>query len=206
MGRTSEAKRKLIDSACELIHSRSYADVSVNELCQHAGVRKGSFYHFSPSKQDLTLAALDVLAKQLEQRQIGLALPQDLPFAEKVQYLVELLYQSHRSISEATGRVWGCPFGNPAAELSTQDEVIRLKVQHIFESFMSSLEQSLTYAIGRGELPQMDTQLAAQSILAYLEGTLLLSKTWNDPDIILRLARLIPQLITPVPALPSSVQ
>ena len=71
---------------------------------------------------------------------------------------------------------------------------------------MSSLEQSLTYAIGRGELPQMDTQLAAQSILAYLEGTLLLSKTWNDPDIILRLARLIPQLITPVPALPSSVQ
>ena len=64
MGRTSDAKQKLIDSAIELIHSRSFADVGVNELCQHAGVKKGSFYHFFPSKQDLTLTALDVLADE----------------------------------------------------------------------------------------------------------------------------------------------
>ena len=199
MGRTSDAKQKLIDSAIELIHSRSYADVGVNELCQHAGVKKGSFYHFFPSKQDLTLTALDVLAEEFERRLSGPALSQELPFVEKVQHLMELSYQYHRSVCETTGHMWGCPFGNLAAELSTQDEALRLKVQHIFELIMNSLERSLAEAVASGELPEMDTRLTAQSILAYLEGTLLLSKTWNDPDIILRLARQIPQLITPVP-------
>ncbi len=200
MGRTSDARQRLIESAMELFHSRSYADVGVNELCQHAGVKKGSFYHFFPSKQDLTLTALDVLAEEFERRLSGPALSQELPFVDKVQHLMELSYQYQRSVSETTGHMRGCPFGNLAAELSTQDEALRLKVQHIFELFMNSLERSLAEAVTSGELPEMDTRLTAQSILAYLEGTLLLSKTWNDPDIILRLARQIPQLITSVPA------
>ena len=59
MGRTSNARERLIESASELWHSRSYADVGVNEICEHAGVRKGSFYHFFASKQDLALAVID---------------------------------------------------------------------------------------------------------------------------------------------------
>lgn len=200
MGRTSDAKQRLIDSAIELIHSRSYADVGVNELCQQAGVKKGSFYHFFPSKQDLTLTALDVLAEEFERRLSGPALSRNLPFAEKIQYLMGLSSQYQRSVSDATGHTPGCPFGNLAVELSNQDEAIRLKVLHIFEMVTDRFERSLADAIASGELPEMDTHLTAQSILAYLEGALLLSKTWNDPELIPRLARQIPQLITPVPA------
>lgn len=198
MGRTSDAREKLIQSAIELIHSRSYGDVGVNELCQHAGVKKGSFYHFFPSKQDLTLTALDVLAGEFENRFAGPALAQDLPFAEKIQHLLGLSYEYDRAITDATGHMPGCPFGNLAVELSTQDEAIRLKIQNVFEMVMKGFEQALTDAIAKGELPEMDVQLTAESILAYMEGTLLLSKTWNDPELICRLARQIPQLITPV--------
>ena len=49
-GTHQRRQTKLIDSASELIHSRSYADVGVNELCEHAGVKKGSFYHFFPNR------------------------------------------------------------------------------------------------------------------------------------------------------------
>ena len=45
---------------------RSAADVGVNELCQHAGVKKGSFYHFFTSKQDLLLSTVDELAEFVE--------------------------------------------------------------------------------------------------------------------------------------------
>ena len=37
MGRTSDAKERLIHAAMALIHARSYADVGVQELCEHAG-------------------------------------------------------------------------------------------------------------------------------------------------------------------------
>ena len=59
MPRTSTARERLIDSACQLVHTRSYAATSVEDLCTAAGVQKGSFYHFFPTKHDLVLAAID---------------------------------------------------------------------------------------------------------------------------------------------------
>ncbi len=53
MGRTSDARERIIQSSIELIHYLSYSSVGVNELCEHAGVKKGSFYHYFPSKSDL---------------------------------------------------------------------------------------------------------------------------------------------------------
>ncbi|UCD12029.1 MAG: helix-turn-helix transcriptional regulator [Nitrospinaceae bacterium] len=44
----SDAKQRILDSARGLIYSRSYAGVGVQEICKHAGVKKGSFYHFFP--------------------------------------------------------------------------------------------------------------------------------------------------------------
>ena len=59
MGRHSDARERLIEAAGELWHTRSYADVGVSEICDHAGVQKGSFYHFFSSKRDLALAVID---------------------------------------------------------------------------------------------------------------------------------------------------
>ena len=61
MGRTSEAKDKLIESAIDLISNRSYSSVGVQELCDHAGVKKGSFYHFFDSKKELTIISLKAM-------------------------------------------------------------------------------------------------------------------------------------------------
>ena len=59
MGRTSDAKERLIQAAMDLFFTRSYTDVGVQELCKAAAVKKGSFYHFFETKQDLVLASLD---------------------------------------------------------------------------------------------------------------------------------------------------
>ena len=188
MGRTSDARKRLIDSAIEMIHARSYADVGVNELCGHAGVKKGSFYHFFPSKRDLTLAALDELAQRYRRDIFGPAFSTDLPPLERIQHLFELAYQYHLSLARTAGRMQGCHFGNLAMELSTQDEAIRQKVKQIFGGAVTLFEQALNDAVASGDLPEIDTSTAAHALEAYLEGVLLLAKTWNDPDLVQRLA------------------
>jgi len=200
MGRTSDAREKLIASAVELIHSRSYSEVGVNELCQHAGVKKGSFYHFFPSKQDLTLAALDQFMEMFRREFSGPSFAGDLSASERIQQVFEVMYQHQRTTLDATGHVWGCPVGNLALELSTQDEPIRQKVQQVFEMMMEMVEQLLREAVSDGDLPEMDITITAQALLAYIEGVLLISKTWNDPEIIRQLAAKVPQLLIPSPA------
>ena len=59
VGRTSNAREKLIQTAMQLIWQRGYGAVGVSALCREAGVKPGSFYYFFPSKRDLVLAALE---------------------------------------------------------------------------------------------------------------------------------------------------
>src|SRR3954447_7222689 len=59
MGRVSDARERLIQATIDLIWTESYGAVSVDAICDRAGVKKGSFYHFFKSKDDLVLAALE---------------------------------------------------------------------------------------------------------------------------------------------------
>ncbi len=189
MGRASDARERLIHSAIELVHARSYADVGVNELCEHAGVKKGSFYHFFPSKRDLNVAALDDVAGWYARDIFGPAFAPDLPPLERIQRLFQLIYEYHASPTRTAGRMEGCHFGNLAVELSTQDEVIRHKVRSMFESCVSLFEGALRDAVDSGDLPEIDISLTAHALLAYLQGVVLLAKTWNNPDMVRRLAQ-----------------
>src|SRR5262245_2858851 len=58
VGRTSDARPRLLDATIELVWRESYGAVSVDAICERAGVKKGSFYHFFDSKSALVAEAL----------------------------------------------------------------------------------------------------------------------------------------------------
>src|SRR5687768_7645459 len=59
MGRASDAKERLMKAVGELIWTGSYGSTTIDQICEKAGVKKGSFYYFFDSKADLAAAALD---------------------------------------------------------------------------------------------------------------------------------------------------
>jgi len=59
MGRTSNAKERLLQVAFDLIWEQSYGAVSVDDICVRAKVKKGSFYYFFKTKTDLVVAAYE---------------------------------------------------------------------------------------------------------------------------------------------------
>ena len=189
MGQVSDAKDKLLNSALDLIYARSYAAVGVQELCEHAGVKKGSFYHFFPSKRDLTLAALDRQWETIRRTVLEPAFSKDLPPLKRIARCFDRLFDLQCGVKERTGHVHGCPFGNLALELSTQDGVIRRKVDRIFGELAAYFEQALREAAAAGEIPDQDVGTTAQTLVAYMEGVILLAKTRNDLNLIKRLRR-----------------
>jgi TetR/AcrR family transcriptional repressor of nem operon len=54
-----ESKTKLLDAALQVVRGKGYAATTVDDICQKAGVTKGSFFHHFKSKDDLALAAVD---------------------------------------------------------------------------------------------------------------------------------------------------
>lgn len=52
-----ESKRRLLDAAFRVIRSRGFSATRVEDICEAAGVSKGSFFHHFQSKEDLALEA-----------------------------------------------------------------------------------------------------------------------------------------------------
>lgn len=183
-----DTRQRLINSARELIYARSYADVGVQAICEHAEVKKGSFYHFFPSKKDLTLTVLDQLFLEFKTGIIERALSNDIPPMQRMSRMVEMIYQFQKDIADNTGQVLGCPFGNLSTEMSTQDEEIRLKINAIFDEVQSAIRQMLIEASAEGEIGDINVDATAAAMYAYLEGVILMAKTRNDAELIKTLA------------------
>jgi TetR/AcrR family transcriptional repressor of nem operon len=187
MHAATDTQQRIITSARELIYSRSYTDVGVAEICEHAGVKKGSFYHFFPSKQNLTLAVLDTIYLDFKKDLLDQAFSNQLEPLQRLEKMAELIYRFQHDIFTDTGQMYGCPFGNLGVELSTQDEAIRQKIDVIFNKMKSCIRQALVDAVAQGDVDGIDVDATADAVLAYIEGSMLMAKTRNDPEVLHRL-------------------
>ncbi len=59
MSAQHDPKAKLLDAAQNVFRAKGYAAATIDDICQAAGVTKGSFFHHFKSKEELTL---DVIA------------------------------------------------------------------------------------------------------------------------------------------------
>lgn len=194
MHSTNDTQQRILDSARVLIYSRSYADVGVADICNHAGVKKGSFYHFFPSKRDLTLSVLDTYYLQIKEHLVDKAFADDIAPLARIERFGQLAYEFQKQVMLDTGRVLGCPFGNIATELATQDEIIRIRVEQIFTNIQTSIRQVLREAVSADELKNLQLEATAQAMFAYFEGVMLLSKSQNNPEILRQLLPAMAQI------------
>jgi TetR/AcrR family transcriptional repressor of nem operon len=186
----------------------------VSEICEHAGVQKGSFYHFFSSKQDLALAVIDEKWAKHGTGEMASILTGPLPPLERFAAYFERGMKEQLALKEATGATVGCSFGNLAVELATVDEAVRARLSQLFDDWAALLQSALDDAVAAGDIPEIDTGQAARAILAFIEGLGVVIKAKDDPmsvaDIVplaLRLAGVepseIPAFASP-PAAPST--
>lgn len=182
-----EPRERLLVAAADLVHAHSYRSVGVQAICNRAGVKKGSFYHFFPSKQALMLAVLERTWETFKRDVLDPIFAAEQPPSERIGALFEFAFASHTEIKRRTGHVRGCPFGSLAAEASTLEEPLRARLLRVFEDWAAYLRDALADAQAAGDLREgIDTDATAWGLLSCLQGLLLVSKTANDTSIIPR--------------------
>lgn len=198
MARSSDTEQRIVDAARRLWHVRSYADVGVNEICEAADVRKGSFYHYFPAKHDLAIAVIDDHWREAYEHVVLPTRAEGGTPLEQLDKLVERVGMSVRRSADELGVVPGCPFGNLAVELSTIDSDVRDRLVRLFADQQAVLKGLLDDAVAAEELPaQTDTAEVARAMNAYIEGILLLAKNANDASLVEELLPLTMRLAVP---------
>ncbi len=187
MKKPTGTKEKLLEVAFDLIWDSSYGSVSVDDICKRAGVNKGSFYHFFPTKADLAVEAyrarwesVKPLVEQLFSR--------ETPPIERIQNWCNHVYRVQREQAEKYGHVCGCPFASVGAELATQDEKIRASCEELIYSGRKYVEGAIADAIQEGAVTVTDAALAAHRVYSVCLGMLFEAKVQNSLDVLKDLA------------------
>jgi TetR/AcrR family transcriptional repressor of nem operon len=192
-----DTRQRIVETAAVLFHTHSYTAVGIASVCDQAGVSKGSFFHFFRSKQELALAVLDYFRDRIDETLITRAFSPEKRPLERLDCFVEELYVFQKALADQLGHVPGCPFGNMAVELATQDEVLRHRAEDILRALAKQFQSAISDAVQSGTLPAVDESATAEAMLSYLEGVQLLAKVRNEPDLIRQLGPAVTSIRVP---------
>lgn len=173
-------KERLITTAMDLIWESSYGSVSVDGICKAAGVNKGSFYHYFPSKIALAVAAMEDAFDSFRPL-MDAAFSPTVPPLERFVKLAECGYQDQKENFEKHGIVCGCPFISLASEMAPQDETIRNKTLEITESHYKYYNAALRDMVEEGILPKDDDiEAKTKRLHAFIIGQLVMARIQNS--------------------------
>ncbi|MCI0394737.1 MAG: TetR/AcrR family transcriptional regulator [Chloroflexi bacterium] len=177
----SSTKENLLDAAISLMLAKGYTATGVEEICQQAGVTKGSFFYYFKSKDDLAKAALNRFWQfQVQTLSQGPFNNLADPLAQALGYLDFFI-----ALAGDPETPKSCLIGNLTQELAYTHPDIRANCEEIFAYHARQFQQMLDEAREKyAPASQLDTKSLAEYFLSVYEGSLILAKARQEPRIL----------------------
>lgn len=156
-------RERILGTARHLFRTRGFHAVSISDLVDAVGLRKGSLYFHFSGKEDLARAVfaeasaefLTILDRTLDGENPGQALER----------FFHRLLDTHL----AAGFVGGCLFGNTAVEMSDANPQFAQQVADLFDAWTARLAAVVDRAQEKGQIRKdLPARMLAQQIVATL--------------------------------------
>ena len=188
MGRVSDAREKLRKAITELIWSGSYGSTTIDQICDRAGVKKGSFYYFFESKAALAEEAIQTEWEEYRVKLDGVFSP-SLPPLERFHRYCESEYALQVELKQQYGYALGCPLCTLGTEISTLEASLRQKVNDVMDQSRKYFETTVRDAHAEGLILAPDPVAKSKSVYAYVEGMLSQARIQDDVEILRTMER-----------------
>jgi TetR/AcrR family transcriptional regulator, transcriptional repressor for nem operon len=184
MGRTSDADQRLMDAAIELVWTQSYGAVTIDDICTKAGVKKGSFYYFFDSKEQLAVSALDRLWNDDWKPRMDEIFSASVEPLERLKTYLAGIYTRSAETKARVGRMLGCPVSSVGSEVGTQECSICSKTREIIGRKRRYVEAAVKEAMADGSIEAGDPVKRTVVLTSFIEGMMLQARTMNDPEVL----------------------
>jgi TetR/AcrR family transcriptional regulator, transcriptional repressor for nem operon len=166
-------RTRIVEAAARLIHERSVAGTTLEDVKAAAAVSGSQLYHYFPDKDDLLQAVIEHQARTIaaNQRQADLGSPDGLR-AWRDTVIAQATSSNGRG---------GCPLGSLAGQLAETDPCARALIAAGFEQWSAAISDGLRELQAAGRLQAaIDADDYAITLLAALQGGILLAQIQQD--------------------------
>jgi AcrR family transcriptional regulator len=162
---------RIVQCAAELIFTAGARETTLDQVRSAIGASKSQLYHYFSDKDELLHAVIEFQGARVmdaQQPELG-AIDSIASLKRWRDKLVQL--------SDAHGRIGGCPIGSLANELASHSETHRRALAAHFDHWVGLIEDGLLRMQASGRLaPSLDAKTLSTAFLTAIEGGLLLAK------------------------------
>jgi TetR/AcrR family transcriptional repressor of nem operon len=170
---TRDTRKELIQVGLKALLANGYDGIGIGPILAEAGVPKGSFYHFFPSKEAFACAVLEAYAERYRQNLAMLLTDATRSPRQRLENYFASLEQELRG-EQPLG---GCLYGVVAQTLATRSPALRATLQQCFALWESHLRRVLLEAEAAAALaPGVAADVAAAFLIEAYEGALVRMK------------------------------
>ncbi|MFI5717957.1 TetR/AcrR family transcriptional regulator [Nocardia sp. NPDC051750] len=179
----AETRQRMIEATRASIERRGYFGTGLNQILADSDTPRGSLYfHFPGGKDELVAAAITQTSGVIDS---AIAAADITDPAGAVTELIALLGNR----LEASGWECGCPVATVALEIAGTNDAVQQACTQVYERWTEALRISLHTAGYR------NAEDLAVSLLALIEGALLLAQTHRNREPLNRAARVARSLL-----------
>jgi len=182
---TISTREKLITAAAELMESRGYYGMGINELLKACDVPKGSLYHHFPGGKNELIKEAIVASGQQQIRNFGRAMKGRKTVGTALQAVIDYLIDRLK----ATNFQYACPVSAVALESVQGDADIRTSCKEAFENLENTFEAYLNL----NGIEESGSY--AKMVINMIEGGVLLSKAHHDTGHLEEIKKHLPKII-----------
>jgi len=176
-------RQKLIDTASNLLWTSSYGAVSVDDICKTADVKKGSFYHFFPSKQALAITAMEEYYAHYIKPDMDRIFAANQPFETRLAAFADSILDEQREHLQKFGLVCGCPLAALASEMiGPEHQDIAAKASEMFGCCKNYIHSAVKDAVDSGVIPPADPLAKTEEIHDFFTGLMMMARIHNSLD------------------------
>jgi len=175
--KAERTRQFIIESTAGIFNKKGFAGTSLSDLTEATRLTKGSIYGNFENKEEVALCAFDYNLSKIK-----LAIQKRMQRSHSFHDKLMVYAQVYHSFKGEPFPVGGCPILNTAIDADDTHQLLKDKAAHAIAEWKKTIMELISAGMESGEFKaDTDSLQVALSIIALIEGGIMIAKVTNSP-------------------------